>query len=523
MDEEKLFFDVIKQEHILGRIMDSLSLRDSYNFSITCRNALESTKCIKKKGSIRFDDEGYKVNLFIRSPNDINVSRIEYIEFRSNLSCPVSRLDVTIDFNEEEPTQDIMKGIGEKLNELLMVNQTIQKLNLHFEINFSCDYHIGNLINEIMSDNFSRLEISIFISSWVDMGKFNIPSISDKIFDGFKNLKEIEMEMESSNSNGIFNKLVDAAANIKGAIIETSLKHDKQLELPYYILDKHVFLSIVKSEYDLSDLNLWFSNLDVSQFSWIQKLCINVRSLIDLRKFSNYLSHMTNLEWLRVVFYIDEIKFEENNNEELGLYTSSKHLTKLRTMKVEFYNNVSLYNEDNIIKNGGSFEALSKPRIMENEKMGESKIFYTTEMLNFLSTIPSCLEGLYFYKVPLLTCKMTTLLNFYFPNLVFLYLDMIPITEQECLRNLKNLKYYVSRLVNGLELQRSIRASMVKPGSNWCSKVDSRQIVDRCCEYYRDSGIFTKEFAVDGSIKGRIFLNYFHDLFSFKSYIDSVH
>uniref|UniRef100_A0A0K0EU41 F-box domain-containing protein n=1 Tax=Strongyloides venezuelensis TaxID=75913 RepID=A0A0K0EU41_STRVS len=523
MDEEKLFFDVIKQEHILGKIMNTLSLRDSYNFSLTCKDALESTKCIKKKGYIRFDDEGYKVNLFIRSPKDINVSRIEYAEFRSELSCPVSRLDVTIDFNEEEPTQDIMKGIGEKLNELLMVNQTVQKLNLHFEINFSCDYHIGNLINEIMSDNFSRLEISIFISSWVDMRKFNIPSVSDKIFDGFKNLKEIEMEMESSNSNGIFNKLVDAAANIKGVIIETSLKHDKQLELPYYTLDKHVFLSIVKSEYDLSDLNLWFSKLDVSQFSWIQKLCINVKSFIDLRKFSNYLSYMANLEWLRVIFHIDEIKFEENNNGESELYTSSKHLTKLRAIKIEFRNNFSLCKEDDTTKNGSLLEALNKPLTVEDEKMRESKILYTTEMLNFLCTIPSCLEELYFYKVPLLTCTMTNLLNFNFPNIIFLYLDMISVTERECLRNLTNLKYYVSCLVNGLELPRSIRTSMVKFGSNWYSKVDSKQIVDRCCQYYRDSGIFAKEFTIDGSIKGRLFLNYFHDLFIFKSYIDDMH
>ncbi|CEF62690.1 Hypothetical protein SRAE_1000096000 [Strongyloides ratti] len=102
----------------------------------------------------------------------------------------------------------------------------------------------------------------------------------------------------------------------------------------------------------------------------------------------------------------------------------------------------------------------------------------------------------------------------------------IPKIEKNCLRNFKNLKIFVSRDNEPIELPCNVESCMISDLKYFLTNTISikrKYKYDRCLEYYKKLSCFKKEYDIDGLIVGTILFNNFAELYNIQVYFDDIY
>uniref|UniRef100_A0A0K0FNI7 F-box domain-containing protein n=1 Tax=Strongyloides venezuelensis TaxID=75913 RepID=A0A0K0FNI7_STRVS len=524
MEEKNLFPSIINQNHILKTILDYLPIKDSCNLSLTCKNCLEMTRKIKKEG-LTYYWNGHVLFCSVDSETEIETSEIYpsddfYIDYPYDLR-EMRKLKIIIFLRKALVSPEVMKSIGQRLNEILKVNFNIQQLSFHFT-NPSDAFFAQYLVKEIKNSNIKELEIYILYNFWTI-------TTDDNIFENMVNLKRVRISLQNSFITGIDRKLIDAISLIRDVTLEvyfnnvninfdtTDISLQNMDNILSYVLSKNINLSITGSYYKLLNLNMFLRNFTLLNFNSLHGLRFDVTSIKTLHELGNYLPFMVNLKWLGIYFDIDNFDPNVNKNNAVYYYKSFKHLNGLKVIKIIFECKKKHNEEDNDIIT-----------LEENEKY---KKCCQNELFYLLKNAPDTVENLYISEMSELTSKMTHLLNDYFPKLNLLFLKKVPKCEEECLKNFKNLKIYVCHVMSEIKLPKSIKICMICTNYDlpygdiqrtFIKSVKCTDSENKIFDYYRSLNQFKKEYTLNGILKGKIFLNYFHDYYTIINYFDDI-
>ncbi|CEF62555.1 Hypothetical protein SRAE_1000082500 [Strongyloides ratti] len=535
MENKNLFQTIFRQNHILKKILCYLPIKDSNNLSLTCKSCLELTKATKKEGIIYYWDE-YILFCTVDSETEIEVSEINprddfYSDYPYDIR-EMKKLKIVIILRKTTTSKEIMKAISKKINEILKTNPYIQQFSFHFS-DPSDGLFAEYLVKEIKSKNITELEVSILYNFWSITTERNI-------FNNMINLKKIKISLQNSIITGIDRKLIDTASLIDGVILEVNFNNvninfdnfDVSIQnedcVLSYIIRKNINLSITGTYYKLLNLNCFLKSFTNSNFSLLHGLRFDVTSIDSLREFGQFLPYMLNLQWLGIYFDIDNFNQQLNNNTSIdeNFYKSFKHLHKLKTIKITMESKINYSEECSDFVNENNLETIKEIQNYHIVKDNCQK-----ELFHLLKNAPDIVENLYIYGIPKLTCKMSSLLNNYFPNLNLLFLKKIPNAENECLNNFKNLKIYVSYIMDNITLPESIKIVMICNNFEWnyggihrifVKDIKNIKISDKILKYYRNLNKFKKEYTVDGVLKGKLFFNYFHDYYDIKNHFYNI-
>uniref|UniRef100_A0AAF5CPX1 Phytanoyl-CoA hydroxylase-interacting protein-like C-terminal domain-containing protein n=1 Tax=Strongyloides stercoralis TaxID=6248 RepID=A0AAF5CPX1_STRER len=485
------------------------------NLSKVCLNFSKATNFANDKGTIYFLNE-YVTNCTIDS---------KLIE-----------TEISLESNSFYKSYDLI-NIEEYFLEIFIINDPPQSYGCKefgTMINKNLIQLPYQLINEIQSDNIS--EIVILIDKDFSCQKcLPMPDLKNcKIFDGFKNLKTIKLYVENLMLTEGDKTLIDIVSNIKEITIDVILdKLQSNINFPIhssatdncifsYIISKKCYLSIF-IPYFINNFNLirWLKKLNTFDYTFICSLSFNISLPSEIQEFSKYLSLMTNLKWLRLVFKINYKclkleKYQCTTSKEY-LFESSKHLQKLKTIQIIWYFNMST----SVIKK--FMEGQNK----ENNEAIQHKInkclkIWEKETFSFFTSVSKSIKNLYFYAIPQFNSKITSFLNDLFPNLNFLFLGSIPNIEKKCLKILRNLKIFVSRNNEVLELPTNIKSCMISDAKYLLKNNIRKEKYEKCFEHYKKLKCFKKEYDVEGLIIGKIFFNNFDELYDIKVHFNDI-
>uniref|UniRef100_A0A0K0E0A7 F-box domain-containing protein n=1 Tax=Strongyloides stercoralis TaxID=6248 RepID=A0A0K0E0A7_STRER len=533
MEKDNLFQTIIRQNHILKKILCYLPIKDSCNLSLTSKECLELTREVKKEGIIYYWDE-YILFCIVDSETEIELSDINpsddfYSDYPYDLR-EMKKLKIVIILRKTITSPGVMKAIGLKINQILKKSPYIHQFSFYFS-NPSDGFFSEDLVKEIKSSHVTELEVSILYNFWSITSESNI-------FRNIVNLKKIKISLQNSIITGIDRKLIDTASLIDGVILEVNFTNininfdnlnislqNEECVLSY-IISKNINLSITGTYYKLINLNRFFKNFTPPNFGLLHGLRFDVTSINDLHEFGTFLPYMLNLQWLGIYFDVDNFNQQSNDNVPPNSYKSFKHLNKLKTIKIIIESKVN-YNEEgkDFLDENNLSNVKEVQKIQNIKKRCQEEVFY------LLRSAPEIVENLYIYGIPKLTCKMSLMLNSYFPKLNLLFLKKIPNIDIDCLKSFKNLKIYVSYIMDNIMLPESIKIFMICNNFEWnyggiqrmfIKDIRNQKNNDKTLNYYRNFNKFKKEYTLDGVLKGKIFFNHFHEYYIIKNHFCSI-
>uniref|UniRef100_A0A0K0FNE6 F-box domain-containing protein n=1 Tax=Strongyloides venezuelensis TaxID=75913 RepID=A0A0K0FNE6_STRVS len=479
----------------------------------------------------------------------------------------IEKLEVDISLEGPQLLEENMKEGGKKVSELLRKIPHIKALHLKFLQRPFAEYLFQYFIKEIKCHNISVLKV--FFNDQLKCLYHNIPTINNSAFlKNFGNLRVVQIVVIYEILHSDIKELIDAVSVIKGVTIEIIHKYSfanvkeclykrkcinnnsacicesksGALDIISYVIHKKVYLSIPKTNPNLFNFIEVFPTMTTLDFEFLRKLHIKLFSYIELREFAEFLPHMSNLEVL-------SLHIQVNTDSMLCQFASIPHVARSKWVKLcpEMNSSDSTF-FDNVIINESkshsykSFENLRKLKTIQltldifNASVGhlvvesyrknppivkKYKRLYHIEIFSFLSKAPRTVENLYLCRIPEFKYLSSYLLNEYFPNLTFLCLGEIYNYEKECLVNLKNLKIFVSHYKNVFVLPENVETCMLC--INYYSSNEELQLNrELFSQHYKYLKHFTKEYTLNGSMKGKIFFNHYQDYLNIKRYFSDI-
>uniref|UniRef100_A0A0K0G3Z3 F-box domain-containing protein n=1 Tax=Strongyloides venezuelensis TaxID=75913 RepID=A0A0K0G3Z3_STRVS len=464
MDYNQSFFKVINQSIILKHIGSYLAVKDIFNFGMACKSTYLAINDIKHG----YDSLWTRQDCFFYVTNSNNIEN-------ATIGLPSDSIDNNEDYEGEDMEHvnklvkannfdrnkvdelmiDIMienctlsvktmEIVGRRLNNFMSVMDNLKRLNIFFWLPINGVRYIQNCIKEIRNDKISHLEIKY--TSNLNYSRQIIPiKFNGKVLSGFTNLKKIKLDEYGINFKNMGINFIDMISKIPGFNFKitklfpisnnnytTEIRHQRSIMA--YIKRKQIPLSLTidfEAEFDE-----WLSRLNTSGLSFIKNLNLKITSYNELRKFTQFLPFMINLEKLKIYFKIDGTSLLEQYNFEgsqIYQYQLSKNLPKLKTIFFMY----DLINDPTDIEVVDGREQFTEDDL-ENIKKTKDK--FMKEVLLFLTSLPLIVKNLYLSGIAQFTNEIGEILNNYLPNLTFILLQNIRKTEKDSLKKFKNLK-----------------------------------------------------------------------------------
>ncbi|CEF60848.1 Hypothetical protein SRAE_X000258000 [Strongyloides ratti] len=483
MDSSPLVDIVFSQNHILRKIIDVLNLQDTASFETSSKylligidNIIDKESCYAYIRSLFYGRRYFENNFETIFDDPDKIERLKDKHLLSNIIY-----DRTSPYEFINCKRIIAWKIDKPLNKNISLYYEPEEMVLSINHNESPEIYF-NIIKSLPNYTIKR----VFFNLKISVSPAILDNIGSSLFKNFYLLKNFYIDVASEchsyfyeyflncvvMKNGIINFTINGTYDnnkIDIAIknISTAMKKNVKVGIKIHGLNNEKWIFP------------WLKSLTDNELKKIVKFEICTYSILQCINYLNFVTKMNNIKFLTVRFcdgkdiYYEMLnkKYIKNKKRKKKLiFPSMKHLTKLRRFSwIKFYLNTVFPDEDD-------YECL-----------------ITSFCFNFLEALPKTITQLYLTGLFFFGNERTKRINEMFPNLKAFMLTCVQFAEEDCLKNLNNLKYLMIRGCPVLKVPKTVEAcvSMLSSQdspqhyhSQWVNSLKSYEMYTKHHIYY---------------------------------------
>uniref|UniRef100_A0A0N5CBT6 F-box domain-containing protein n=1 Tax=Strongyloides papillosus TaxID=174720 RepID=A0A0N5CBT6_STREA len=514
MENSGDFLTIVDQNHVLRKILSLISVEDCYNLSITCKYLYGKMETLKCNKSITSCNNEFTLNAQLsRGYNFWQTTKTGETFSHHNFfkTCHFILDGDSYLFSTEDH-----KRIGNEMDQILSGSSDFNELEIEFSLSNCFGEQIYDMISQVNNPRIAKI---IFCFN-EDTTVTNLGDVFKSVFGRFKKIKEIVLDICDESHLPYIKVLGDCITNFK-AKTKVSICFDRSVRESFYneikdyleyMMARKIRFSLHEKSFTLRNYMLGvFGSMELRSLLFITKLSIHVCLNMFLERYSNFLSKMKNLEYLDIYFY----SIKNDWDYIYGRHQEVYNMVMRYGVKKCWTDICSRNDPRYVTANFSSMKSLKKLKALsfnylplgELDFVSRSTINFT--MWSFLESTSSSVKSLRlsgFNTIDRITCFE---INKLFPFLRTLELSNIRIIEDECLREFKNLEFFITDQVNIPFIPKNIEACMVMKSRNFSENQINKKssVVDRKYSIIKEH--FSKEYLYGDFGDCSIFFNKF--------------